>query len=182
MFGTTVLENSIGTGLGALKGSRNKGGHPCKWLQIKKKGFSRVITRPADHARRLLKSRGSSGVWSGGVTNITGRDGSCRVGSEGFQISWVGTGYPGETWPVKKSDKKAPKATSYRSHGLKMWYHAIPCYIIPYHTIPYHTIPYHTIPYHTIPYHGENSSNNTRWVSPECAFNMHVPCCTWKIN
>ena len=40
----------------------------------------RLLTRPAGHVRRLSKPRGSSRVESGGVGNITGRDGSGRVG------------------------------------------------------------------------------------------------------
>ena len=39
-------------------------------------GFSWVMTRLADRIRRLSKSRGSSGVGSRGVWNITGRVGS----------------------------------------------------------------------------------------------------------
>ena len=46
----------------------------------KYQGCSRVMTRPADHVRRLSRSRGSSGVGSGGACDITGRDGLGRVG------------------------------------------------------------------------------------------------------
>ena len=42
---------------------------------------SKVMTRPAGRIRRQSKPRGSSGVESGGVANLTGRVGSGRVGS-----------------------------------------------------------------------------------------------------
>ena len=73
-FRCTPTVASVGTG---MEQGRRKGAALAEaWRYGCRQGVLWVMTRPADHVRSFSKYRGSSGVWSRGVWNLTGQVGS----------------------------------------------------------------------------------------------------------